>query len=157
MLSPATMRGRQTPVVVRRATLTVGACVVLSLVLSACGGGGSASSVKGVLWQWTGTLENAPKHLSAVPDPQSYLLTLNDDGTFNATADCNQLNGTYTLSGSKLTLSPGAMTMAHCGPHSLSDMYVSLLHQVVSQEVDQQNQLVLGLANDAGSMFFSAP
>jgi heat shock protein HslJ len=151
------MHEAHTPAVARRAALTLGACVVLSILLSACGGGGGSSAVKGVLWQWTGTLENTPKHLSAVPDPQSYLLTLNDDGTFNATADCNQLNGTYTLSGSKLTLHAGAMTLAQCGPHSLSDMYVSLLHQVVSQEVDQQNQLVLGLANDAGSMFFSAP
>jgi heat shock protein HslJ len=140
-----------------RARLLIG-CAVLAAVLAACGGSSSSSSssIKGVLWQWTGLLQSSPAHLSAVPNPERYLLTLNDDGTYNATADCNQLNGTYTLSGSKLTLKPGPMTMAQCEPHSLSNMYVSLLGKVASQEVDQQGQLVLGLANEAGSMFFAS-
>src|SRR5689334_18082933 len=78
--------------------------VALALALAACGGGSAKHQVTGVLWEWNGLLENHPTHLSAVPDPSRYLLTLNDDGTFNATADCNQLSGTYTLSGSKLSL-----------------------------------------------------
>jgi heat shock protein HslJ len=59
--------------------------------------------------------------LSAVPDPQNYLLLLNKDGSFEAKADCNQLHGTYTLSGGNLTLTHGPMTMAQCAPSSLSD------------------------------------
>ena len=29
----------------------------------------------------------------------SYTITFNDDGTFNAQADCNQVGGTYTIQG----------------------------------------------------------
>jgi hypothetical protein len=47
------------------------------------------------------------------------------------------------------------MTKAHCGPHSQSDQYVSLLGHVATQS-QTNGELTLGLANDAGSMFFHA-
>ena len=109
----------------------------------------------GVLWQWNGLHETHPASLSAVPDPENYLLLLNDDGSFSAKADCNQLAGTYSLSGSSLELAPGPMTKAHCGEHSQSDQYVALLHQVATQS-EANGELTLGLGNDAGELFFHA-
>ena len=47
------------------------------------------------------TFAFAPAHQSAVPDPSSYTITFADDGTFNAKADCNTVNGTYTTDGDK--------------------------------------------------------
>ena len=131
------------------------AAIAAVFALTACGGGGNDNSVVGVLWEWNGVQETQPSSLSAVPDPQNYLLTLNDDGTFNAKADCNNLSGTYTLSGNDLTLQPGPMTRAACPPDSLSDKYISLLHDVATYSLENE-QLVLGLKNDAGSMFFNA-
>lgn len=140
----------------RTASVALGSAVLV-LALAACGGGSTSggSSIKGVLWQWNGLLENQPKALSAVPDPQNYLLTLNDDGSFNAKADCNNLSGTYSLKGSDLTFKLGPMTMAHCGDDSLSDKYVVLLGKVANYAL-QEGQLTLGLADDSGSMFFDA-
>jgi heat shock protein HslJ len=136
----------------------IGIAAVTTLIvvstLAGCGSGsGGHSSVVGVLWQWNGLQETHPASLSAVPNPQNYLLVLNKDGSFEAKADCNQLSGTYSLSGSNLTLKHGPMTRAQCGPDSLSDKYVSLLAEVASQTVSN-DQLTLGLKNGAGSMFF---
>lgn len=126
---------------------------VLVALLSGCGGSSKGSSIVGVLWEWNGLQETHPAHLSAVPDPQNYLLLLNKDGSFEAKADCNQLHGSYTLSGSNLTLTHGAMTKAQCAPNSLSDQYVHLLAQVATQAMDN-GQLTLGLKNAAGNVFF---
>jgi heat shock protein HslJ len=127
---------------------------VLAALLAGCGGSSAKSpSPVGTLWEWNGLQETHPAHLSAVPDPQNYLLTLNADGTFSAKADCNQLHGSYTLSGDNLTLTPGPMTMAMCPPGSLSTQYVHLLGEVTTQAIEN-GQLTLGLANDSGSMFF---
>lgn len=126
---------------------------VLVALLVGCGGSGKGSSIVGVLWEWNGLQETHPAHLSAVPDPQNYLLILNKDGSFEAKADCNQLGGSYTLSGGNLSLTHGPMTRAQCAPNSLSDQYVHLLAQVATQAVDN-GQLSLGLKNGTGSMFF---
>jgi heat shock protein HslJ len=130
------------------------AVAVLVTLLAGCGGGSSSPAV-GVLWEWNGLQETHPAHLSAVPDPQNYLLLLNKDGPFEAKADCNQLHGSYTLSGGDLMLTNGPMTRAQCAPESLSDQYVHLLAQVRNQSVEN-GQLTLGLENGAGSMFFHA-
>ena len=136
----------------RQAGALVAVAVLLTL-LAGCGGRSSSSSAVGVLWEWNGLQETHPAHLSAVPAPQNYLLLLNKDGSFEAKADCNQLHGSYTLSGGDLTLTHGPMTRALCAPDSLSDRYVHLLAQVRTQAVEN-GQLTLGLENGAGSMFF---
>lgn len=138
----------------------VGILVTLGAVaaLSGCGGGGeaggSSDSIVGVLWQWNGSQETQPAGLSAVPDPENYLLLLNEDGSFEAKADCNQLAGTHSLSGGDLTLTLGPMTMAACPPESLSDLYVQQLGEVANQALNG-GQLTLGLRDDAGAMFFN--
>jgi heat shock protein HslJ len=126
---------------------------VLAGLLAGCGSSSATPSPVGTLWAWNGLQETHPAHLSAVPDPQNYLLALNKDGTFEAKADCNQLHGSYSLSGDNLTLTPGPMTKALCPPGSLSDQYVHLLGKVTTQAIEN-GQLTLGLANDSGSMFF---
>jgi heat shock protein HslJ len=122
-------------------------------LLTGCGGGGTGSPpIVGVLWEWTGGQDAHPPSLHAVPDPESYLLVLNPDGSLQAQADCNQIHGTYTLSGHTLTLSLGAATLAACGPHSLDHMYVQQLAMVESWTLTD-GQLALALKN-GGSMFF---
>lgn len=130
--------------------------VVLAAV--SCGGGDQSSDVKGVLWRWTATLHglDSSTGVSAVPDVGNYLLALRDDGTFNAKADCNILGGTYSMSGSDLTLQPGPMTRISCGKNSKSDEYVALLKRVATWELYEEKQLALGLENEAGYMYFSA-
>ena len=121
------------------------------------GGRGDRSADVGRVWeqeqfpdgrrcslQWSGLEETHPASLSAVPDPENYLLTLNEDGTFEAKADCNRVSGKFVPT-----------TLAACPPHSLSDTYIHLLGQVASYGL-QQSQLRLDLKNNTGSMFFHA-
>jgi len=138
----------------RRTLAIVLVSIGAALALAGCGGGGkNSTTIVGVIWQWNGLYETHPASVSAVPDPGNYLLLLNSDGNFEAKADCNQVNGTYKLSGNHLVLTPGPSTKAACGPNSLSDKYIALLGQVASQAISD-GSLVLGLQSDAGQMFF---
>ena len=127
------------------------------VVLAACGGDDSSSEVIGVQWGW-GAVVYGEADPSAPPtpirNPEDYLLTLAEDGSFTARADCNRLRGTYVLSGSELTLELGPGTKAACGAGSLAPDYVDLLGKVVSYDVYAERSLALGLAKGAGHMYF---
>ncbi len=127
--------------------------VAVVLAMTGCS---SNAKLVGPTWQWIGLTLNNPKHQSAVPDPQNYTLTFQDDGTFQAKADCNQLAGTYTKSGSSLKLTHGPMTLVACPAGSQSDHYVTLLGTVISYAIDGK-KLTLNLARDAGVMGFNEP
>ena len=62
----------------RRTAMAVIALALLAGMV-ACGSDSSGDLV-GPTWQWTGLVENAPKHQSAIPDPENYTLTFADDG-----------------------------------------------------------------------------
>jgi heat shock protein HslJ len=87
--------------------------------------------------------------------PGSYTLTLRDDGSFQAVADCNTVNGTFETSGDEITLSLGASTLVACPEGSRSDEYIDLLGSVSSFNVDG-DALRLYLSNAAGRMAFTA-
>ena len=152
---PGSKRSRR--VVIRR-TFLVAMCVLVVLMAVGCGGSDESSDVKGVLWRWTATLHGTDSSTGvvAVPDVGNYLLRLSEDGTFTGKADCNILGGTYSMSGSDLTLQPGPMTKIACGKDSKSDEYVALLKRVATWELYEEGQLALGLENEAGYMYFSA-
>ena len=104
---------------IRRAIVLL-AVAVAAMSLAACGGG---SGLTGTTWQWQASTTKAPASQSVVPDPASYTIVFNTDGTYNAKADCNQVNGEYTTSGSSITIKPGASTMAACGDDSLDALF----------------------------------
>ena len=82
-------------------------------MLAACGGSGSG--LTGKTWHLTAITEKVPAFQGVIPaaDQSKYAITFNTDGTFNATADCNQVSGSYKTSGSNgLTITPGPSTMA---------------------------------------------
>ena len=127
----------------------------LALVVAACGGGDSSSEVKGVPWRWSGLLEGTDsRNLVPIPDPENYLLRLDDDGSFIAKADCRSLSGTYTLSGNELTLEPRPSTKLACGEGSRADEYIDLLRRVSTYEVHDDGALALGLRDGGGYLYF---
>jgi heat shock protein HslJ len=139
---------------IRPTVLVALLAAAVALATAACGSSsGSSSKLTGVLWHWTGGQDAQPPALHAVPDPENYLLEFATDDSFSAKADCNQMHGSYKQSGSSLTLTPGPMTLAACGPNSLSDMYVHQLGTVTGWEITD-GQLSLKL-KDGGTMFFS--
>ena len=113
----------------------------VAAIVAACSGG---SSLTGKTWQLTAITEKVPAFQGVVPAA---------DGTFNAKADCNQLSGTYTSTGSGgLTIVPGPMTLAACPEGSLSTQYVAALGQAASYAI-ASGQLTITLT-DGGTLVY---
>lgn len=109
-------------------------------------------------WQWQAFEDSASGAESSditVDDPTLYVLNLLDNGTAQITADCNVAQMEYNVEGNSLTFLPGPMTLAACGPDSLSNEFVMRLGEVVSYVLDG-DQLVLNLQADAGNLIFAS-
>ena len=133
--------------------ILISSLVLAALVLTACGGSGGSNELLNTTWQWTSLTESLPAAQSVVPHPENYTVVFNEDGTFNATVDCNQVSGSYELEGNKLTIMPGPSTMAECGPDSLYDLFSGFFSQVTAYEMDGDT-LILIVGDDAARMSF---
>lgn len=105
----------------------LGLAIAAALVLAACNSGGGLT---GKTWQLTAITEQVPAFQGVVPeaDQARYTITFNTDGTYNAKADCNALNGTYTTTGTGgLSIELGPMTMVACPDDSMSNQFVAAL------------------------------
>ena len=124
----------------------------LATVVAACGGG---SGLTGKTWQLTAITEKVPAFQGVVPaaDQQNYTIQFEPNGTFTAKADCNQLAGSYTTTGSGgLTIAPGPMTLVACPEGSLADQYVAALGKAASYVV-ANGQLTI-TTTDEGTLVF---
>jgi heat shock protein HslJ len=131
--------------------LVLGVAAIVAIV-AACSGG---SGLTGKTWQLTAITEKVPAFQGVVPaaDQPNYTIEFKSDGSFSAKADCNQLAGTYTTTGSNgLTIVPGPMTLAACPPESLSGQYVEALSKAASYAV-ASGQLTITLT-DEGTLVF---
>jgi heat shock protein HslJ len=93
------------------------ATVLASMLLAACGP--SSASLTGRMWKLTavtgtGTGSQLPPGVVPVVDQARYTITFNDDGTFQAQADCNSVSGSYATSGNSITITPGPSTLVAC-------------------------------------------
>ena len=123
--------------------------VGVAAVLTACSGG---SSLTGRTWQLTATTTKVPASQGVVTDPQNYTIEFKSDGTFSAKADCNQVAGSYTTSGSSLTITPGPTTMVACAPESLSAVYIAGLGNAATYAI-ASSQLTI-TTKDESTMTF---
>ena len=104
--------------------------VAVAIALVACTA--ATGGLTGNAWQWTGsTMAGA----ETIADPTSYTVQFADDGTFAAKADCNQVSGEYTSTGSAITITPGPSTLAMCAEGSLGDAFVAGLGQATTWTV----------------------
>ena len=114
----------------------------------------SHGSITGIQWQWAELTETEPASQSVVPDPENYVLVLNDDGSASIKADCNQVQWTYTLDGTSLTFNTlGPSTMAFCGEDSLDPLFLGKLGTGGTVGVED-GRMVLELNENAGRMVF---
>ena len=123
----------------------------VAVIVAACSGSG----LTGKTWQLTAITELVPAFQGVVPaaDQPNYTIEFKSDGTFNAKADCNQLGGTYTTTGTDgLAIVPGPMTLAACPEGSLSSQYVEALGKAASYAV-ANGQLTITLT-DGGTLVF---
>ncbi len=112
-----------------------------------------ANPLTGVLWEWAAIIKAGDKHQSVVPDPASYTVVFNDDGTMAIKADCNNATGTYTLDNASLTITVGGVTRMACPPGSFGDTMLAALGKVTSYDIEEGN-LVLRLGDGGNSMLF---
>lgn len=115
--------------------------------------GDVVNSITGIIWQWERYEANTGANPMLVDAPGKYSLTIQEDGTYLVTADCNSGSGTYTVSGSNLTLGPAAVTLMECAEGSYASQFLSLLSEVRSVAF-LNDKLVL--ETSSGWMFFSA-
>jgi len=130
------------------------ALVALVLALSGCSTSGSADLTANA-WQWASMETTVPASQSVVPDPENYTIAFNTDGSVAIKADCNQVGGTYTASGSDLSITLGPSTMAYCGDASADTIYLASLSEVTSYSI-ANNELTLAFPHDGGQMHFNA-
>jgi heat shock protein HslJ len=81
---------------------------------------------------------------TAVADPTRYTIAFQSDGSLFIRADCNNVLGTYSASGSELGIKLGPSTLVGCPPDSQADQFVADLAQVATYTLVNDN-LQLGL------------
>jgi len=104
-------------------------------------------------WQWQSTQATNGASI-AVADPTRYTINFQADDSLQIWADCNQVGGTCSVSGSSLMLQLGPSTLAACPPDSQVDQFLAGLEKVTNYTVTGSN-LELGLQG-GGRMQFSA-
>ena len=92
------------------------ALAIAATLLTACSAGSSGPTLTGKPWALTEVTSKTPAFQGVVPAYQQpdYTIAFNTDGTYSGTAACNQIAGTYKTSGSTLTITAGASTLAFC-------------------------------------------
>lgn len=111
------------------------------------------ADIIGIVWKWERFNDKANLHNIVVDDPDRYTLILLANGTYQVKADCNRVQGLYTLEGKRIKIAPGAATLAECPPESQYAGYLKRLNEAVSF-VLHENKLVLNLMPDGGDLVF---
>lgn len=108
------------------------------------------------VWQWSELAASNPPSQSVVPNPASYTVTFQDDGSLVFQADCNNGTGAYTraVDSNSLSIELGATTAAFCGEQSLDNQFLQLLGAVNAYTL-QDGQLSLFTSADAELRFVS--
>lgn len=114
---------------------------------------GPTAGFVGTVWQLN-TIAKRDGNIT-INDPSRYTVAFNADGTLNLQADCNVGGAAYTTGdGNTLTITPGPMTLAFCGPGSLDQIFIGGLTNAMGYRLEDGN-LIIDMLYESGSMFFS--
>jgi heat shock protein HslJ len=119
---------------------------------AATGGETAVGSPVGATWSWV-SFQDAKQSFN-VTNPENYTLQFLEDGSLALRADCNTGGGSYTIDGSTVSISVGALTLAACPAGSLGDSFVAFLPQVAVWSISN-DVLLLDLVADGGTMTFT--
>jgi heat shock protein HslJ len=112
------------------------------------------NSITGIVWQWVNVTNQTTGEISSVPNPESYTITFNEDGTMNGKADCNNFSGTYSQENG-FTVKVETSTMAYCGDGSLDQQYLTLLGNVAAGGPDGSGGFALETPGGEQRMLFN--
>lgn len=149
-----------------KALLASVALAAIALIITACGSSttaspsASASALTGTTWQLTEiTQMMAESRGGVIPaaDQTKYTIEFNADGTFNGTADCNSVSGTYTTSGSDgLAIVVGASTKVACPEGSMGEALVTRLGNAVTYAIANDELTITLDATNGWTLVFAA-
>src|SRR4051794_139945 len=141
----------------RMSRLAAGTMLVLAMVISVGGCTGNVNELQKNPWHWTGSITRKPAAQTSVTDPARYSLTFLPAGMVRIVADCNTIQGTYTVNGNSLTINTsGPSTLVACGPESLDQNFLRELHLVTSYATGTEPALKLTWERATGEMQFAA-
>ena len=129
------------------------ALVLLAVACSRYATPEAENTIQGIVWQWTSLTNQTTKETTTIPNPESYTITFNADGTLNGKADCNNFTGTYSQENG-FSINPGAITMMFCGEASLDQQYLTLLGSVAAGGPDGAFGFALETAGGEQRMMF---
>jgi hypothetical protein len=112
----------------------------------------AATGLTGTAWQLLQMEQGSAS--TTVPDPSLYTLTLSDDGSAVAAADCNRGSGAYQVDGANLTLQIG-WDAAGCPQTPLASQFRTYL-DYANAFLLQEGSLLITYNNSAGVMTFAA-
>jgi CubicO group peptidase (beta-lactamase class C family) len=113
---------------------------------------GTEASIKNVAWKWDSF--SSPVDQYDVAQSDKYRLIFMDEGSLFVFADCNTVQGNYTLNGQSIKIEPGASTLAACPGDSRSEQFLTLLQSAATYST-QNGELTIDLSADGGTMKFS--
>lgn len=116
-------------------------------------GGAADAGFQNVVWQWVELSGTAVNPAQTIANPEKYTITFAPDGTFNATADCNQISGAYSQENG-FTITPGPATMAICDDDALGEQFVNLLAGVAAGGPDSAGGFALETGGGAERLTF---
>ena len=105
------------------------------------------------VWKWEQSADSSGQTWTA-PNPASYTIQFNPDGTLGMKVDCNTGGGSYQADETNLAIQLGPTTLMACPPPTLDNEFRQQLSQVASYFFDGNN-LVLLWKMDSGSMKFA--
>jgi heat shock protein HslJ len=95
-------------------------------------------------WEWERRDSSEGSTEITVPNPDAYTLLFNEDGTFNATLDCNSAAGAYATDQSgSIFMELGPSTMAACGPDSLADQMANMFGPAQDYRFEEDGQVLV--------------
>jgi D-alanyl-D-alanine carboxypeptidase len=109
-------------------------------------------SLIGVAWKWDSF--SSPAEQYDVVQPEKYKLFFGEDGSLLIIADCNIVQGKYTLDGQSMKIELGSSTLAACPGDSRSDQFLSYLPNAAIYSF-QDGNLLIDLFADGGTLKFS--
>jgi heat shock protein HslJ len=109
--------------------------------------------ITGIVWNLEHFTDKEVLHNIVIDEPDNFTLTLLPDGVYQVKADCNLMQGQYTLEAKRIKIKPGSATFAKCPPGSSYAEYLRHLNEVVSF-ILHENKLELNLMMGKGNLVF---
>ncbi|MEI7688651.1 MAG: META domain-containing protein [Candidatus Nomurabacteria bacterium] len=103
-------------------------------------------------WVWLKAI-NYDDSVFSPAKVDAFSLTFNKDGTFTGTTDCNSIFGKYIVENGNIKFSSTGQTKMFCDS-SEEIKFTTYLSQVVGFKFNGEEDLVLNLEYDSGSMIF---